>query len=114
MRLLTRALLAVSILTLAGPLYAGINEFKTNNPDIDKYSFTKSYIAGLSYYHRVALRLKEEEATPISSDKDARAIQRFIENRTLDNTELRIARNYLTKPLDVINFLEVIDEFINE
>ena len=24
------------------------------------------------------------------------------------------ARNYLTKPLDVINFLEVIDEFINE
>jgi hypothetical protein len=53
----------------------------------------------LSYYARVDLRLKDEEKAKAEGEfkTDTALIRKFIENRTLDNTELRIARNYLTK-----------------
>ena len=72
------------------------NPFKTKNPDIDKYPFVKNFIVGLGYYHRVAERLKQEADVSTAAGSELRAIQVFIDDRTLDNTELRIARNYLT------------------
>jgi hypothetical protein len=53
----------------------------------------------LSYYNRVDLRFKDEEKAKTGEGQkaDVVLIRKFIENRTFDNTELRIARNYLTK-----------------
>lgn len=76
------------------------NLFKKYNPDVNKYEFAKSYIMGLGYYSRVALRLAKEDSDLIegvSVGKPLKLIQGFIVNRTLDNTEIRIARNYLVK-----------------
>ncbi len=76
------------------------NAFKKYNPDIDKYEFAKSYIIGLGYFSRVSTRLAAEDtllAQASSADKSPKLIQAMIDNRTLDNTEIRIARNYLVK-----------------
>ncbi|MBF0122103.1 MAG: hypothetical protein HQL21_01680 [Candidatus Omnitrophica bacterium] len=73
------------------------NSFKAKNPDIDKYPFVKNFITGLGYYHRVAIRLKAEADMPATAETEMKAIQLFIDNRTMDNTELRIARNYVTQ-----------------
>ncbi|MBF0387082.1 MAG: hypothetical protein HQL20_04415 [Candidatus Omnitrophica bacterium] len=80
---------------LADP--AAITPFKKYNPDIDKYAFAKSFILSVSYYKRVFDRLKTEETAKAATWSDQRLILQYIEDRTLDNTELRIARNYLTK-----------------
>ncbi len=76
------------------------NVFKKYNPDIDKYEFAKSYIIGLGYFSRVSARLAAEDALlaqTSSVERSPKLIQTMIDNRTLDNTEIRIARNYLVK-----------------
>ncbi len=71
--------------------------FKTYNADIDKYAFTKNFILSVSYYKRVSDRLKAEGDIKAKNGADQKLILKYIEDRTLDNTELRIARNYLTR-----------------
>lgn len=95
-----RSVLSFLIILLAfSPSFSGAaeNPFKTKNPDIDKYSFTKNFIIGLGYYDRAAERMKEEAGLSEAAISELATIQTFIDNRTLDNTELRIARNYLTR-----------------
>jgi len=79
--------------------------FKTYNSDIDKYSFAKSFIVGLGYYHRVADRLAKEEAVAAGEKDELGAAKVYITYRTLDNAELRIAKNYLAKYLESSNGL---------
>lgn len=79
--------------------------FKQYNPDIDKYNFAKSFIMGLSYYSRVADRLALEDKDQVNSKPDGQAIRDFIDHRTQDNTELRIAKSYLMKYIDSTNGL---------
>ena len=71
--------------------------FQQYNPDIDKFAFAKSFIASLDYYGRLNTRLAREEEIGNIFEKDASVIKRLVDNRTLDNTELRIAKNYLAK-----------------
>jgi hypothetical protein len=71
--------------------------FQENNPDVDKFAFAKSYIASLSYYGRLDKRLAQEAAFGDKYDRDLPTIKVLIDDRTLDNTELRVARNYLGK-----------------
>lgn len=71
--------------------------FQEYNPDIDKFAFAKSYIASLSYYGRLNQRLLQEKEIGDRFDADIAVIKTFVNNRTLDNTELRIAKNYLLK-----------------
>ena len=71
--------------------------FKQINPDTDKYNFAKSFIMGLSYYGHVAERLASEEKAALQGKPAARVVHEFVDHRTLDNTDLRIAKNYLSK-----------------
>lgn len=78
----------------------GESLFKKYNSDIGKYEFAKSYIIGLGYYSRVSGRLAREDvdlSKGISAERSPKMIQMLIDGRTLDNTEIRIARNYLGK-----------------
>lgn len=105
MRRLITGWMAGVLLLFVSAAGAQENPFKTKNPDVDKYAFTKNFIIGLGYYHRVADRLKAEVDVSSASTSDMATIQTFIDNRTLDNTELRIARNYLTRFLSSRNGL---------
>jgi hypothetical protein len=87
----------IAVLWAASVVVAAELPFKQYNPDIDKYNFARSFITGLSYYNRVAERLASEDKAAVDAKSDARAIRDFIDDRTLDNTELRIAKNYLTR-----------------
>ncbi len=71
--------------------------FRQYNPDVDKYDFTRSFITGLSYYSRVAERLGMEDKAELDAIPDSKAIRDFIDHRTLDNADLRIAKNYLVR-----------------
>lgn len=84
-------------------------DFKIQNPDIGKYDFAKDYIVSLSYYSRISQRASQEtNQTSSSGDfQDLESIQKIIHNRILDNTEIRIARNYLLKYKEAVNPLMV-------
>jgi hypothetical protein len=101
-RRITTALLLFLVL-MAVPVRAADSDFKRANPDIDKYLFARDFITSLSYYNRVVLRLKEG----IEVKPNGMVLQMLatIKDLTLDNTDLRIARNYLTKFLSSRNGL---------
>lgn len=79
--------------------------FQQYNPDIDKYAFAKSYIASLDYYGRLDRRLKAEKAVADKFTEDLKVVQTMIDDRMLDNTELRVAKNYLLKYATAANML---------
>ncbi len=79
--------------------------FQEYNPDIDKFAFAKSFLASLSYYGRLNGRLEKEKEVGDQFDKGLEVIKTFVDNRILDNTELRIAKNYLPKYASSKNML---------
>ncbi|MBF0569530.1 MAG: hypothetical protein HQL18_01995 [Candidatus Omnitrophica bacterium] len=87
----------IAVLLGVLPVLAQQASFQQYNPDVDKYVFTSSFITSLSYFNRVALRLKGEAQLKVGTSTDEKMIKSFMDDRTLDNTELRIARNYLTR-----------------
>lgn len=82
---------------LFSPVQSSGSSFRELNPDEGKYAFVKDYIFSLSYYARVAQRLQLEEEFSSSFTDQQSLVRRLVANRTLDNTELRIARNYLKR-----------------
>ncbi len=79
--------------------------FKQLNPDIDKYAFAKTLIISLSYYGRVDQRLIAEQKIGDNYSKDLKALKTLVDDRTMDNTDLRVAKNYLMKYADSKNIL---------
>jgi hypothetical protein len=106
-------ILAFLILVLPLPAFAATatsrpvqkTPFQEYNPDIDKFAFAKSFITSLSYYGRLNLRLNKEKEVGDKFNKDTKVVKTFVNNRTLDNTELRIAKNYLPKYTESKNML---------
>ncbi len=94
-----KAVLFLAFFLLSAPLYAADADFKMANPDVDKYAFVRDFIMSLSYYNRVALRFKGQEKAKAEGrvKDDIDQVLKMIKDLTLDNTELRIARNYLSK-----------------
>ena len=90
---------AVLVLFILGALPSAAQEpsFREYNPDIDKYAFTSQFIVGLGYYKKVFDRLKEEDLARTQADSQTALLQQYVNDRTLDNIEIRIARNYLTR-----------------
>jgi len=111
-KILVQVILAFLVFALPGPILAAPvagasakTPFQQYNPDIDKFAFAKSFITSLSYYGRLNRRLAREKEAGDDFDKDLNVIKMFVDNRTLDNTELRIAKNYLPKYADSKNLL---------
>ncbi|MBF0504362.1 MAG: hypothetical protein HQL14_04580 [Candidatus Omnitrophica bacterium] len=76
------------------PAFA-VDEFRKNNPDIKKYEFARSYITALSYLKDIDDRW----------NKKVKLIKASINDLALDNTDLRIIKNYLVKYLASPNAL---------
>lgn len=89
------------------------NLFKQNNPDIEKYDFTRSYIASFAYLQSLDKRLKESENMN-SRGNVFNFIQWNLDRLGKDNMDLRIAKNYVAKYFTVPNPLmrKVIDTYV--
>ena len=72
-------------------------EFKKHNPDGNKYEFVRSYVSGMSYVDRINKRWQAQNPKERFKDDPQKMFQAYVEYLALDNTELRIAKNFLTK-----------------
>lgn len=79
------------------------DDFKVNNPDGQKYEFARSYISALGYFHKIEQRWAKRSPGKLFKGDDAKIIRTTIEYLVQDNTELRIAKNYILKYLTFPN-----------
>jgi hypothetical protein len=101
-------LIALGFLFMGAPLVAAQqapSSFKQLNPDIDKFDFAKTFITSLSYYGKMDKRLVEEQKAGDQFAQEPKALKAIIDNRTNDNTDLRVAKNYLVKYASSKNML---------
>ena len=75
------------------------NEFKNNNPDGNKYEFTRSYISALSNLVHIDERWTKKDPKKLFPGNDDRVIKASINYLATDNADLRIVKNYLAKYL---------------
>jgi hypothetical protein len=86
------------------PAYAA-DEFGLNNPDVLKYEFARSYITSLSYMKAIHDRWDKNAPKKLFADQKDKLILATIEDLALDNSDLRIIKNYLLKYLLSPNML---------
>lgn len=84
---------------------AAENEFKANNPDGGKYEFARSYISALGYFHEINRRWEKNPPKKKFAGDEPKMIRGNIEYLVLDNSNLRITKNYMIKYLDSPNSL---------
>src|SRR5690349_7833227 len=82
-------------------------EFKTNNPDTGKYAFARSYISALGYVEKIDRRWKTSSPVKVyaAGGDDVKVMRAYVAFVIRDNTDLRIAKNYMTKYLESPNAL---------
>ncbi len=85
-------------------IYQNPTEFKKYNPDGEKYSFVKSFITSLNYFHIIAERQRSQPIEKAYED-DVDKIGDIMDNLYFDNTDLRVARNLIEKHLRSNNAL---------
>lgn len=98
-------LIGFFILFVVGYTPAAENQFKKNNPDVNKYEFARSYISALSYFREIEKRWSQTPSKKKFAGDDLKIIRGNIEYYVLDNSNLRIAKNYITKYLDSPNLM---------
>ena len=104
--MLLRLLLSFAIygFMIAHPCFAA-DDFSRNNPDIKKYEFARSYITALSYIKEIYDRWNKNATRKIVEHKNAQVIKATLNDLALDNSDLRIIKNYLIKYLVSSNML---------
>jgi len=86
------------------PAFAS-DDFNKNNPDVMKYEFARSYITSLSYMKAIHDRWDKNAPKKLFVDQQDKMILATIEDLALDNSDLRIIKNYLLKYLLSPNML---------
>ena len=97
-------LLAICGVLYAPSLYAA-DDFSKNNPDIKKYEFARSYITALSYMKQIDERWEKNAPKKLFADQNDKMIKATLNDLALDNSDLRIIKNYLLKYLTSPNIL---------
>ena len=97
-------LIGVFILS-SGSAYSAENEFKRNNPDGNKYEFARSYISALSYFDVINQRWSKSTLKKKFVGHDLNVIRGSMHYLVLDNSDLRVAKNYMVKYLKLPNSL---------
>ncbi len=75
------------------------DDFSKNNPDVLKYEFARSYITSLSYMKAIHDRWDKNAPKKLYAGQKDKLILATIEDLALDNSDLRIIKNYLLKYL---------------
>jgi len=86
------------------PVYA-VDEFGKNNPDIKKYEFARSYITAMGYMKDVYDRWDNNLPKKLFPNQKYKMIKATLNDLALDNSDLRIIKNYLGKYLVSPNML---------
>ena len=82
------------------------SEFVQNNPDIQKYEYARSFISSLNYIKAVYERWHRSSPTKdFKGVKDVTLMRGFLSYLIKDNSDLRIAKNYLKTYLESKNAL---------
>ncbi|MBF0512000.1 MAG: hypothetical protein HQL13_06700 [Candidatus Omnitrophica bacterium] len=81
------------------------DDFRKNNPDIKKYEFVRSYITALGYMEDIYDRWNKNEPRAHFAHQNDKLIKASINDLALDNSDLRIIKNYLLKYLTSPNIL---------
>ena len=76
-----------------------MDPFHKYNPDIQKYEFARSYITSLKYFDNITQRWKNKNPREEFSNNEEAMMQAYVEYLSLDNTDLRIIKNYNIKYL---------------
>ena len=79
--------------------------FSKNNPDLKKYEFARSYITALSYMKDIHDRWHKNAPKKILAHQKYKMIKATINDLALDNSDLRIMKNYLLKYMSSSNML---------
>jgi len=87
------------------PRAFAVDEFAQNNPDILKYEFARSYITALSYMRDIYSRWNKNAPKKFFYHQTDKMIKSTINDLALDNSDLRIIKNYLLKYLTSPNRL---------
>jgi hypothetical protein len=75
------------------------DDFSKNNPDVMKYEFARSYITALGYMKDIHDRWNKNAPKKLFANQKNKLILATIEDLALDNSDLRIIKNYLAKYL---------------
>jgi hypothetical protein len=86
------------------PVYAA-GEFSKNNPDIKKFEFARSYITALSYVKDIYGRWNKNTPQKLFAHQDLKMIKAILNDLALDNSDLRVIKDYLLKYLNSPNML---------
>jgi len=98
------SLLAILVAASIHPAHAA-DDFSKYNPDVLKYEFARSYITSLSYMKDIHDRWDKNAPKKLFADQKDKLILATIEDLALDNSDLRIIKNYLLKYLLAPNML---------
>ena len=94
-----RLLLMVVIGGMIIPSAFASDDFEKNNPDIKKYEFARSYISALSYMRDIDDRWNKDAPKKLFAKQKDKMIKATLEDLSLDNSDLRVIKNYLGKYL---------------
>ena len=97
-------LFAICGVMIVRPAFAA-DDFTKNNPDIKKYEFARSYITALSYMKDIYGRWNKNAPKKLFANQKDKMIKATIDDLALDNSDLRIIKNYLLKYLISPNML---------
>jgi hypothetical protein len=95
----------ISVGFLSAPSLAAESVFKKNNPDGYKYEFARSYISALKYFYEINQRWSKNSPKKNFAGDDVKTIRATIEYLVRDNSDLRVAKNYMVKYLTSPNAL---------
>ena len=98
-----RLLLMVVIGGMIIPSAFASDDFEKNNPDIKKYEFARSYISALSYMRDIDDRWNKDAPKKLFAKQKDKMIKATLEDLSLDNSDLRVIKNYLGKYLNSPN-----------
>ena len=79
------------------------DEFKSHNPNGQKFEFVRSYVTSLGYFNKILIRWQTENPREKYKGDQKKMMQAYMDYLALDNSELRVAKNYLTKYLSSPN-----------
>ena len=86
--------------------------YKIYNPNGGKYDFARSYITSLGYLKGVESRWKRSDEVK-KKDGEEKLVEWNIERLIMENMDVRVAKNYMTKYLKTNNSLmyKVVDSY---
>lgn len=101
---------------LALEFWGDVEMFRQENPDGEKYEFSRDYIESLKYVYDHEMRRKDfSELVSDDRNKERVKLEEYVNALIKSNVDLRVAENYIKKHVQSTNGLmrKTADSFVN-